>query len=468
MNDWVCIDFGTCNTTAAIAIDGAPHVVSYSNSQLFPTIACVLDNGEIEVCQNATSLRQTHPETFKQEFKLQIADSIDINKRTYTDIVREILSFVKGCAEIENNNQPVTKVILTVPAIYTESDKRKTVMQKAALGAGFSDVEFLYEPQAAAYHYADVSGRKSTGISLIYDLGGGTFDPALLDMTIPDQPKLLGYDSGVKCGGQFFDKEVYNHIKVKANETGKPLLRSHRLNDYDACRRLKEALSIKQTATQCFSNGEMVSLSRAELNELIKPLIRLTLQSCDNLIHSANKHWSDVSQILFVGGSTAIPAISEMLQKHLISHNATSVKIIRNLKGEKGEYNYTLATCLGGISKKIIPAPPPPEKIAQLFCNGQPLQLKKGENRFGRGSDMDFCFQDPSMSRYHFSITVTTDANGKLCYTLTTHSQSKATIINNMEALDLRYAPISRVSTFLMDGFTIKAGSTTFVFKKQI
>lgn len=468
MGNWVCIDFGTCNTTAAIEIDGAPHAVSYSNSLLFPTIACVLDNGEIEVCQNAATLRQTHPETFKQEFKLQIADSIDINKRTYTDIVREILSFVKGCAEIENNNQPVTKAILTVPAIYTESDKRKAVMQKAALDIGFETVEFLSEPQAAAYHYADVSGSKRTGISLIYDLGGGTFDPALLDMSNPDQPKLLGYDSGVKCGGQFFDKAIYNYIKTKSIDEDKPLSRSQRLSDYDACRRLKEALSIKQTASQCFSNGEMVSLSREELNKLIMPLIDLTLQSCDNLVHSANKRWSDISQILFVGGSTAIPAISEMLHKHLISHNAASVKVIRNLKGERGEYNYSLATCLGGISKKILPPPPPPEKVAQLICNGQPLQLNLGENRFGRSSEMDFSFQDKAMSRHHFSITVTTDSSGKLSYTLTTYSQSKATIINNMEALDLRYAPISRTSTFLMDGFSIKAGNTSFIFKKQI
>ena len=122
---------------------------------------------------------------------------------------------------------------------------------------------------------------------------------------------------------------------------------------------------------------------------------------------------------------------------------------------------------MGGISKKILPPPPPPEKVAVLLCNGKPLQLKHGENKFGRGEDMGFRFQDPSMSRHHFTINVSKDANGKLSYSLTTNSQSKATIINNMEALDLRYNPVSRISTFLLDGYTIRAGKTTFTFKKQ-
>ena len=78
-NNWVCIDFGTCNTAAAIQIDGKPHVVTYGNTQFFPTIACVLPNKDIQVCQNAEPLRLKLPESFKQEFKLNIAEQIDLN-----------------------------------------------------------------------------------------------------------------------------------------------------------------------------------------------------------------------------------------------------------------------------------------------------------------------------------------------------------------------------------------------------
>ncbi len=464
--NWVCIDFGTCNTTAAIQIDGKPHVVTYGNTQFFPTIACVLPNREIQVCQNAEPLRQKMPESFKQEFKLNIADQIDLNGVQYVDIIREILKFVKGCAQIENNNQVCDAVILTIPAIYTESDRRIDVMRQAASEAGFRDIEFLSESQAAAQHYAYISGTKNTGISLIYDLGGGTFDPALLDMSNAKEPKLIGNESGVKCGGQFFDAAIYKYIFNEFQKTERPLSREDRLDDYAACRRLKEALSIHEKASQFFSNGQTFTLGRETFNGLILDKIALTLKACDSTIQTAGSKWTDIRQILFVGGSTAIPLIREMLERHLISHNAQNVKIIRNETGTKGAYDHNFATCLGGISSKIIPPPPPPEPIAKIYSNGVTYQLKEGNNTFGRSDDMDFQFNDPAMSRKHFVIAVTKDAYGKWSYTLTTCSETKATILNNMEPLDLQNYPISRKSALLQDGWTIRAGRTTFQFKK--
>lgn len=463
---WVSIDFGTCNTAAAIEIDGAPHIVSYGNQQFFPTVACVLEDGTIEVCQNAEPLRQINPETFKQEFKLQIADTLDICEISYEDIVTEILSFVKGCAELENNGNPIDNVVLTIPAIYTEIDKRKAVMQKSAKRAGFRQIEFLSEPQAAAAHYAYISDQKTTGLSLIYDLGGGTFDPTLLEICAKTA-NLLGNESGVKCGGHYFDRALFNYISAQAQEDGKPLVRSEKLKDYAACNRIKEALSIKDSATQLFSNGVRYTINRIKFNELISPMIDKTLQTCDHLISTAGRRWTDVRQILLVGGSTAIPLISEMLAKHMVSHNASEVKIIRNIRGVKGDYNHRFATCLGGISGKILPPPPPPEKVAQLICGNEILQLKLGNNKFGRGQNMDFTFTDPHMSRHHFEIHVERNSNGRLTYTIYTRSSTQSTIINNLEALNLALAPIARTSTELFDGDTIFAGKTLFTLKKS-
>lgn len=462
---YICIDFGTCNTAAAIEIDGKPHVVSYGNDQFFPSVACVLEDRSVQVCQDAVPLRHTHPETFKQEFKLQIADELDINSISYTDIVTEILSFIKGCAEIENNNASIDSVILTIPAIYTENDKRKIVMAKAAKQAGFKSVEFLSEPVAAAYHFIDISNSSKAGKFLIYDLGGGTFDPALIELNSKTH-KLLGHETGVKCGGNYFDKAIYKHVADQAKAQDNPLVRSKRLEDYEACRRIKETLSVKQTASQYFSNGQRYELKRDMFENLIKSQLNLTLQACDNLLSTATTNWADIKQILLVGGSTSIPLIHEMLKKHLISHNASDVKIIRNAKFDKGEYNHRFATCLGGISMKILPPPPAPEKPAILECNGKQLKLKLGENTFGRSQEMDFQFNDVNMSRHHFTISVTKGIDNHLNYLITTKSQSRATIINNMEALDCRYAPISRISIDLMDGFTITAGKTTFILKK--
>jgi len=464
--NWVCIDFGTCNSAAAIEIDGAPHIVSYGNQQFFPTIACILDDGSIEVCQNAEPLRKTHPESFKQEFKLQISDSIEINSASYTDIVVEILSFIKGCAELENNSEVINGVVLTIPAMYTETDARKVVMETAAKRAGFKAIEFLSEPVAAASHYKYISGTSANGISLIYDLGGGTFDPALLEIS-GKNAQLRGLDTGVQCGGHYFDKAIYKYISDRAKEEGVPLQRSAKLDDYDLCRRIKETLSIKPSSAQILSNGKKYELTRDTFNSLILNSLNLTLQSCDNLLNSANLKWCDVKQVILVGGSTAIPLIGEIMTKHLISHNASGVRIVRNTKGPKGEYNNRFATCLGGISLKILPPPPPPEKVAVLEFNGGVCQLKIGDNTFGRDLNMDFHFNDPTMSRHHFSIFVTKGDDGRLYYSLTTRSQSKATIVNNMEALDIRYAPISRITVPLQDGFTIAAGNSRFILRKM-
>ena len=324
----------------------------------------------------------------------------------------------------------------------------------------------MSEPQAAARHYAYITGTKNTGVSLIYDLGGGTFDPALLDMTDAKEPKLLGNESGVKCGGQFFDAAIYKHIFSECQNMGKPLLRESKLDDYSACKRLKESLSIHEKATQFFSNGQTITFNRTKLNELIHDKISLTLKACDSMIHTAGRNWSDISQILFVGGSTAIPLIREMLEMHLISHNALNVNIIRNVSGLNGTYDYNFATCLGGISSKILPPPPPPEPIAKICTNGKVYQLKEGINTFGRDDNMDFHFNDSSMSRKHFSIDVTKNADGKWNYTLTTHSKTKATIINNMEPLDLQNYHVTRKSAELQDGWTIRAGNITFLLKK--
>lgn len=467
---WVCIDFGTCNTAAAIQIDGNPHIVTYGNTQFCPTIACVRSNQDIQVCQNAEPLRLKFPESFIQEFKLDIAEHIDLNGVQYVDIVREILKYVKEFSQIENNNQVCDSVILTIPAIYTENDRRIDVMREAAIEAGFLHVEFMSEPQAAARHYAYIMGAKNTGISLIYDLGGGTFDPALLDMTNTKEPKLIGNESGVECGGQFFDAAIYKHISNEFQKLGEPLLRENKLNDYAACKRLKETLSIKEEASQYFSNGQSFKLNRGTFNKLVHEKISLTLKACDSVIHTSGRNWSDIKQILFVGGSTAIPLIREMLEKHLVSHSAQNVKIVRNLKGEKGDYDHNFATCLGGITSKIMPPPPPPETIAKIYANGEVLQLKEGINTFGRDDKMDFHFNDSSMSRNHFSITVTKNANEEWSYTLTTCSKSKPTILYKKNRIALRSNPSnypgSSDSAKLLDGECFMAGKTSFQIKK--
>lgn len=459
MNNWLCIDFGTCNTAAAYAVGGKPHLVSYGNSSFFPTVACVLENGDIQVCHNAEPLRDRFAEYFQQEFKLQIDTPVDINGRSYQDIVAEVLKYVKRAAALDNNDTDFDCLLLTVPVIFTDSDPRKEVLRRAAEQAGFGTVEFISEAHAAAYHYAYVTGDAKQGLTLIYDLGGGTFDPVLIDMG--DTPQILG-DGGVRCGGQFFDAAIYKHIATAMREAGTPLARADKLADYRACRRMKETLSIESRATQIMSNGQSVTLDRATFNELIRPLVRLTLDACDGVVATAGRKWSDVKQVLFVGGSTAIPLIKEMLEPHLLSHNAPDVKIIRTFEGAAGTYSHLFATCLGGIATKLAPQRAP---IGHLLIDGRKLQLHDGVNTFGREGGNDFSFDDKYMSRRHFTIEVLPKGRGYE-YILSSVSQSSSTMLDGIEPIDCRYG-FCRNKVAINNGAQITAGHTNFILETK-
>lgn len=469
MGNWVSIDFGTCNSAAAIEIDGAPKLVSPNNLPFFPTVACVLSKDNIVVGQSAEAFRSKCSEHFLQEFKLEIDKDLDCNGADYRRVVAAFLKYIKSCAEIENNNKPLDKVLITIPAMYTNADKRKDVMRLAALDAGFAEVKFMREPQAAAFHYAYINGSAAADLSLIYDLGGGTFDPTLIDMTDVNNPILLGGDSGVKCGGQFFDAAIYKEAQNRAKDTGKPLARDKRLEDYAACRKLKEDLSAQSSSTTLLTNGEHFILSRENLQTLIADRLKLTLDACDTLISTSDKCWGDIERILLVGGSTAIPLVSDMLNRHLSSHDASNVRIVRSMKGMNGDYDHKYAVCLGGIAYITQMAfrksePKPEEKIGEIVCDTRICQLKEGTNTFGRSNNCDFIFDDPAMSREHFMIDVSRDKNEHYEYLLTTMSTSKATTVGIL-SLDLRY-PFTPKNAMLKDGSIIVAGHTKLTMKK--
>ena len=466
---WISIDFGTCNTAAAIMFGGKPRLVKHGYNSYFPSVACVLDGKHIEVCQNALQYRTVKPEWYVQEFKLNLHQPLNLNGADYQQIVSAILRHIREVAKIENNDEPVDNVVLTLPAIYTESDPRRTVMSQAAINAGFKRVEFLSEPKAAALHYLHITESESSGLTLVYDLGGGTFDPALIDL---DEGRVIS-DNGVKCGGQYFDAAIYKTIAKHFVDKGKPLLPEKRWDDYVACRRLKEALSTQETASALMSNAETFIMSRKEFNELIHGRLKTTLDACDELILSAHKSWRDVKRVLLVGGSTAVPLVREMLKSHAMAHNADHVEIVMNMTGVTGRsYDHNYAVALGAIVSKIEKKTQPEpvalepeieekENLGVLIVNGEECQLREGVTRFGRSRDNEFVFaDDKTMSRHHFEITATWE-NEKYNYKIKSVSETKGTTVSGI--------PINANSflseTELTDGDWIIAGRTEFVFK---
>lgn len=356
--NWVSIDFGTSYSSATVMIDDKPVKVhpmgGLYNMYGFPTVAYIDDHKSIKVCNEALPWRCQDPERFVKDFKLNIHENeLAYLGVSYSDIITEILRVIKSSAEYAIGNDAIEGAVITIPSTYADHDPRKQIMIESAKSAGFVEIEFIKEAEAAAIYYHNLQRAQSGTITLIYDLGGGTFDPALIEHTT-EGCRILGSSSGKECGGKYFEAALYKHFKSKysfsfnEDETIK-------VQQIDGiaklCKDVKEALSSQERVSYPvpLMAHTTIDYTRNEFETLIKPLLEKTFQECSSLIYSAGKKWSDVSRVLLIGGSTAIPCVRTYLRQYLVGQNCSDIPIIQN-KSEEGLLVDTLfAVSIGGL-----------------------------------------------------------------------------------------------------------------------
>lgn len=355
--NWVSIDFGTSYSSASTIVNEKPVKIrplgGLYDMYGFPTVAYVDESGKIRVCNDALPWRCQAPERFIKNFKLDIHENkIAYLNNSYKNIVVEILRTIKKSAEYAIGGEEITATVITIPTSYSDVDPRVDIMREAAQIVGFKQIEFLRESEAAAIYYNSVQQQQQDSITLVYDLGGGTFDPALIQHC-SDGYKILGHMSGLECGGKYFDAALYKHFNMsKTIEYSKDddmrMLQVDALNKM--CRDIKETLSENDSVSYPIPilKGQTFDITRKEFEMLISPLLEKTFQECQALVHSAGKQWSDINRILLIGGSCAIPCVKKLFEQYLIGQNA-EVPIIQN-KSEEGMHIDTLfAVSLGGI-----------------------------------------------------------------------------------------------------------------------
>lgn len=357
--NWVSIDFGTSYSAASVWVDGKAVKVSpidgqYNGSFGFPTVAFIGEDEIIRVCHDALDWRESQPERFLKDFKLNIyEDELAYLNVRYVHIIARILGLIKQAAEHTIGDEAIDGAVLTIPATYSENDPRKEIMREAAEEVGFVQIEFVKEAEAAAIYYHSIQKAQAGSITLIYDLGGGTFDPALVEHRGYGY-SLLGSTSGKECGGKYFEAALYKHLKNKFSleYSDDESLRARQVDEVaKACKKMKEALTRKPEASYPIlsMNRKVVSCTTGEFKELIRPLLENTFQECSTLIASSGKEWSDISRILLIGGSSVIPCIQEYFKKYLEGQNQSNIPIILN-KSEEGKFVDTLyAVSIGGL-----------------------------------------------------------------------------------------------------------------------
>lgn len=355
--NWVSIDFGNSYSSASIVVNNKPVKVrplgGLYDMYGFPSVAYVDKNGTIRVCNDALPWRCQDPERFIQNFKLDIHENkIAYLNTTYKDIIVEILRTIRKSAEYAIGGESINATVITIPTSYSDADPRVDIMREAAQTVGFERIEFLKESEAAAIYYNSIQEQQQGSITLVYDLGGGTFDPALIQHFSKGY-KILGHMSGIECGGKYFDAALYRYFNSSktieySDDDNLRILQIDALSKM--CREIKETLSENDSVSYPIPilKGQTFNITRSEFEDLISPLLEKTFQECQALIHSAGKQWADISRILLIGGSCAIPCVKRLFKQYLMGQNV-QVPIIQN-KSEEGIFiDGLFAVSLGGI-----------------------------------------------------------------------------------------------------------------------
>ena len=335
MTYWLGIDLGTTYTAAALCrptVDELEtHVVPLgSRSAAVPSVLFLAEDGSPVVGEGAQRRALTDPDRVVREFKRRIGDEIPLlvgGVPCHAHELAAVLVHWVWQRVTEREGELPEGVALTCPASWGpyKISLFKQAVQATRIGEMTrpGSAELLSEPQAAAISYASRE-RVEVGAHLaVYDLGGGTFDAAVVRKDSPTAFTVLGRPEGIDgLGGVTFDEMLFDHVCAAA---GVPLTQIDP-NDPDIvpevarlrreCTEAKEALSVDTDTTIAVSLGgirQRVRVTRAEFEEMIRPELERTIESLHGALGSADVSADQVDAILLVGGSSRIPLVSQLI-----------------------------------------------------------------------------------------------------------------------------------------------------------
>ncbi|HJM28309.1 MAG: molecular chaperone DnaK [Acidimicrobiales bacterium] len=322
----VGIDLGTTNSVVAVLEGGEPTVIANAEgSRTTPSVVAFAKDGEVLVGEVAKRQAITNPERTIRSVKRDMGTNwtIDIDGKGYNaqEVSARTLMKLKRDAEAYLGDT-VTEAVITVPAYF--DDAQRTATQEAGKVAGLEVLRIINEPTAAALAYGLEKGEEDQTI-LVFDLGGGTFDVSVLE--IGDGVFEVKSTSGdTSLGGDDWDERIINWlVESFSNDHGVDLSK-----DNMAMQRLKEAaekakveLSAGQstqinlpfvTATDAGPLHMDYSLSRSKFQELTADLLERCRKPFEQAIKDASLSTNDIEHVILVGGSTRMPAVTELVQ----------------------------------------------------------------------------------------------------------------------------------------------------------
>ncbi|MBO4159599.1 MULTISPECIES: molecular chaperone DnaK [Micromonospora] len=323
----VGIDLGTTNSCVSVLEGGEPTVIANAEgSRTTPSIVAFARNGEVLVGEVAKRQAVTNPDRTIRSVKREIGTNwtVDIDGKKYTpqEISARTLMKLKRDAEAYLGEQ-ITDAVITVPAYFNDGQRQST--KEAGEIAGFNVLRIVNEPTAAALAYGLDKGSKEQTV-LVFDLGGGTFDVSLLELA-EGVVEVKSTSGDNQLGGDDWDQRIIDHlVKTFRGEHGIDLGQ-----DKMALQRLREAaekakieLSAATTTNinlpyiTAGSAGPLhldVTLSRAEFQRMTQDLLDRCKGPFEQAVKDAGIKIADVEHVILVGGSTRMPAVTDLVKQ---------------------------------------------------------------------------------------------------------------------------------------------------------
>jgi molecular chaperone DnaK len=326
----VGIDLGTTNSAVTVLEAGEPKVIANAEGmRTTPSVVAFTKDGNILVGETAKRQAVTNVDRTVSSVKRHMGTDwkFDVDDKKYTpqEISARILMKLKRDAETYLG-EDVSDAVITVPAYFNDAERQAT--KEAGEIAGLNVLRIINEPTAAALAYGLDRGKEDELI-LVFDLGGGTFDVSLLEVGKDDDFSTIQVRSTSgdnRLGGDDWDQRLVDHMVTEFKNTSGVDVSKDKI----ALQRLKEAAeqAKKELSTSTSTQVQLpylsltesgpanldMSISRAQFESLTNDLLERTRKPFEDVIKEAGVKVGDIAHVVLVGGSTRMPAVSELVK----------------------------------------------------------------------------------------------------------------------------------------------------------
>lgn len=327
MGKIIGIDLGTTNSAVAVMEGGDAVIIpNIEGNRTTPSVVAFTKDGERLVGETAKRQAITNPDRTVSSIKRHMGSdfNVKIDSKTYTpqDISAMILQKLKSDAE-SYLGEKITEAVITVPAYFTDAQRQAT--KDAGRIAGLDVKRIVNEPTAAALAYGEDKDTEAQTV-MVYDLGGGTFDVSILELS-DGVFEVHATRGNNKLGGDDFDNRVIDYIAEEFKKENGIDLKADKMSLQrlkEAAEKAKKELSSTMstninlpfiTASQAGPLHLNMDLTRAKFDELTADLVKMTEGPVKDALSDAGLSASDIDKVLLVGGSTRIPAVQECIKK---------------------------------------------------------------------------------------------------------------------------------------------------------